>query len=283
MQQIEQNQSDIMSEIGRRCVKEECKDIGKIPNSAKLTPKQVEDIFITYCNTNLSLTEISEKYGVKPGAIGAIIRRKNWRDVTEKYTDLLNNRHKVKDLDGEIWKDVIGYEGLYKCSNLGRIKSLERNVYNFTGLKKIEERLMRGSLNDWGYRTVRLSKGDDCKTTTFHRIIAIAFIPNPDNKLEVNHKNFNKDDNKTENLEWSTRIENCSHAWDNKYREQGLDLSNKKRGEQVKCSKLTEIQVKAIRSAHERYGIGYLTLSKLCGVGQMTIKYIIERKTWHHI
>ena len=98
----------------------------------------------------------------------------------------------------EKWRDVVGYEGLYEVSSLGRIK---RNG-----------RIKKPHVDHGGYLTVWLSKHSVQKCLKVHRIVAIAFIPNPKNKATVNHINGVKTDNRVENLEWATHSENIIHA-----------------------------------------------------------------------
>lgn len=104
----------------------------------------------------------------------------------------------------EIWKDVIGYEGLYKISNLGNIKS-----FNYLNRQRIQ--VLKPRLSD--YNRVVLSNKKKTKTLLVHRIIAIAFLPNPQNKKCVNHKDGNKLNNNLENLEWVTHKENSKHSF----------------------------------------------------------------------
>ena len=102
----------------------------------------------------------------------------------------------------EIWKDVKDYEGLYQVSNLGRVKSLERKSWNGYKWFIKKERILKPRPLKAGYLKVSLSKDGIVKDFLIHRLVAIAFIPNPNNLPEVNHKDENKGNNRYYNLEW---------------------------------------------------------------------------------
>lgn len=117
----------------------------------------------------------------------------------------------------EVWKDIAGYEGLYQISNLLRIKSLERffEVTRCGRVNKIcqKEKILKCTPNGGGYYYVGLYKDNKKTTLRLHRLIAKAFIPNPNNKPHINHINGIKTDNRIENLEWVTHSENIQHAY----------------------------------------------------------------------
>jgi hypothetical protein len=108
----------------------------------------------------------------------------------------------------EEWKDIEGYEGFYQVSNLGRIRSLDR----ISGGKRYSGKILSGRGNG-KYVVDVLCKDGKRQTVRRHRIVAEAFIPNPHNKPEVNHLDGNKENNATNNLEWSTKKENTDHSW----------------------------------------------------------------------
>ena len=109
----------------------------------------------------------------------------------------------------EIWKNIKGYEGLYQVSNLGRVKSLERK--DNLG-RKVNEKILKNRNATHGYIAVILSKDSNKKTYRVHRLVAEAFIPNPNKYLEVNHKDENKSNNRIDNLEWCDRKYNCNYG-----------------------------------------------------------------------
>lgn len=111
----------------------------------------------------------------------------------------------------EIWKDIVDYEGIYQVSNTGKIKRIGAYT-NQTGKTWNSERILKPARKSRGYMYVQLSKNGKTCPKHVHRLVAEAFIPNPENKPTVNHKNGNKADNSVENLEWATYTENNIHS-----------------------------------------------------------------------
>lgn len=126
------------------------------------------------------------------------------------------NNCDLKDLDGEIWKPVKGYEDLYLVSNMGRVKTLDKIFPNtLTGGTSLRKgRLIKPILQKSGYCHVGLWRNGKCKQSRLHRLVADAFCPNDDslNKTQINHLNENKQDNRAENLAWCTAQENTLHG-----------------------------------------------------------------------
>jgi len=138
----------------------------------------------------------------------------------------------MQDLQGEIWVEIPGYPN-YQISNLERIKSLKRYWDNGLGWRVgIKTKIITGCINSNGYRVVSLLKSGKCLRVLVHRLIATAFIPNPENKRNVNHKNGVKSDNRIENLEWCTQSENILHSYAN-----GLQVGKGVKGVANKKSK----------------------------------------------
>ena len=122
----------------------------------------------------------------------------------------------------EIWKDVKDYEGLYQVSNLGRVKSLgirfiRSNLKPYTKLPRILSQI--GCKN--GYKKVELTKNGFSKRYYVHRLVAEAFIPNPDNLPEVNHKDEVASNNHVDNLEW------CTHRYNSNYGTRAVRIKDK--------------------------------------------------------
>ena len=165
----------------------------------------------------------------------------------------------------EQWKDIAGYKGDYQVSSSGNVRSWKYNMPEPLAVRNIR-----------GYHSVLLYKSGKPLNKYVHRLVLEAFMPNLENKPQVNHKNGNKQDNILSNLEWVTRSENSLHAHRN-------GLMNLPRGEEHFVTKLTEEQVKVIKWARQGYDLKYWQLARMFGVSLATIGNIITGKTWRHV
>lgn len=175
----------------------------------------------------------------------------------------------------EAWKDIFSYEGKYQISSLGRVKSLPR-----TG--RLQVKILKPHFKKGGYLEVSLSKNSSPRYCLISRLVAQAFIPNPQNKLYINHKNGVKKNNTTLNLEWCTFQENEAHAI--KLGLKGPLYQGYAKGEQVGTSKLLEKQVIEIRKL--KFKNPLLTQSELSErfkVSQSQIGRILRKQRWQHL
>lgn len=175
-------------------------------------------------------------------------------------------------------KDITGYEGLYAVTEDGRIWSHPRVCIGGTKRQPIGGRFMRlhrisQNRVNYDYVYVDLYKNCKRKREYVHRLVAQAFIQNPNNCPEVNHKNYIKDDNRVENLEWISRLHNMHH---------GLVRRNTAVGERASNAKLKQEQVLEIRD-HAEQGIPRYALMAHFNMSYSGIKSIINRDTWKHI
>ena len=108
----------------------------------------------------------------------------------------------------EIWKDIKNFEGLYQVSNLGRVKSLPRTINK----RKCKEIIKTATLSNKGYYRLSLCKNGTTKYYAIHRLVAEAFVPNPNNFPIVNHKDTNRTNNNANNLEWCTYKYNSNYG-----------------------------------------------------------------------
>lgn len=129
----------------------------------------------------------------------------------------------------EIWKDIPNYEGLYQVSNIGRVRSYDRNIIYISKTGKVCKRLLPGRImiarvGDDGYYSVELYKNKSSKRIKIHRLVALTFIPNPNNFPCINHKDETRTNNNVENLEW------CTYLYNNNYGTHPQKISNTLKG-----------------------------------------------------
>jgi len=131
------------------------------------------------------------------------------------------------ELQSEIWKDIPEFEGMYQISNLGRVKSLARNMPqpHFPN-RWFKEKILIAACGGYkkNYMIVNLKKNNKQHLMLVHRLIAEAFISNPENYETVNHINGNHKDNRIENLEWCSGLQNTRHYWDTCKKKRGVSL-----------------------------------------------------------
>lgn len=182
-------------------------------------------------------------------------------------------------MEKEIWKPCPEYESHYEISNLGNLRSKRVFIPNdsiFGELKGTwkKKKIKNQTYNRDGYKTSKLCKEGKCRRLTIHRLVAKAFIPNPEGLSQVNHIDGNKDNNKVDNLEWVSPSGNIKHAY-----ETGLITKDHLIGENNAISKLTWVEVRDIRKQLKN-GYKGKELAEIYGVTEGTISYIKNNKIW---
>jgi len=171
------------------------------------------------------------------------------------------------DLEKEMWKDVISYEGLYEVSSFGRVKSIRRR--SLKDGRQVHERILKPGAGNRNYKVVCLSKNGISRTITIHRLVATSFIPDKEIETQVNHKDGNKFNNYLENLEWCTRKENMIHA-------------KKVLKRNINAYALSHKEVFAVRNVDYK-GITLTRVAKIYNVARSTISNIVNRVTYKNI
>lgn len=115
-------------------------------------------------------------------------------------------------MEGEIWKDIDGYSGYYQISNFGRVKSFSRLVLNGFSNRMTTIKIRKPKFNRSGYAEVCINFNNKSIQFRIHRLVALHFIDNPNNKSEVNHIDSNRLNNNVTNLEWTSKRENQCHG-----------------------------------------------------------------------
>lgn len=156
----------------------------------------------------------------------------------------------------EEWRDIKGYEGLYQVSDWGRVKSLIKSLKS-----KKKEIILKTYLASFSYHYVKLIKDGKRKQFTVHKLVAETFIPNPDNKLQIDHISGDKNDNSKWNLKWATQKENMNNPVTKEKR-----LNNPKVSIKIYQYTLDGKLVHIYQSMHEaeRDGYGRKEIKKCC-------------------
>jgi hypothetical protein len=174
-------------------------------------------------------------------------------------------------MEKEIWKEIAGYDGRYLVSNLGRIES----VFDKKGNKRRPRLFLKPNVGKLGYNRVHFYPKDGKRPLFLvHRIVAEAFIPNPENKRTVNHKNGNKSDNRVDNLEWMTHAENQQHAYSS-------GIVKRRFGEAASAThKLTLEKVNEIKRLHDPIKRNGRILATQFGISPSHISFIVRGHRW---
>lgn len=167
----------------------------------------------------------------------------------------------------EQWKDIKGYEEKYQISNLGRVKSLKRTQSNNGGKQQVNEKIKSTRIKNSGYEITDLYKDRKQKTFMIHRLVAQAFIPNPNNKEQVNYIDGNKSNNCVDNLEWTIQSENIIHSYksirEDKRNNNAINTMTKATSKKVTCLNSGIIYNSASEAARE-VGVSASLLMRCC-------------------
>lgn len=180
------------------------------------------------------------------------------------------------NLENELWKEISGYEEYYMISNFGRIKSTSAPRLKIISFYKSirKAKIIKAAIRKDGYAVAKLCINGKTKSYALHRLVAKAFIPNPDNKPEINHKDFNKLNNHYSNLEWCTQKENYLHALKHgKIKFNFAKRQKKITFRAIPIHKYSDEKIKIVRNLWET---GLFTQYQLAGLLGSTEKYIFQ-------
>lgn len=231
-------------------------------------------------NINIKLTESQVEKLEDIKDLGVFIHQAINKKIEEiEARKLLTN--KSLNLENEKWKDIKGHEGQHEVSSCGRVRSVDRTISKVDGRydKQVtfykQGRIKTLTYHHGQYFIIKLSNEGKNKTHFVHRLVAEAFLPNPNNLPIVNHKNSIKTDNNIENLEWVSNSENVKHAIKNK-------LTTICSGENHGACKYTDEDILKIRKLYKDK-LSLTEIGKIMGTNKARIWEIVHRKTWKHI
>lgn len=176
----------------------------------------------------------------------------------------------------EVWKPVIGYEGVYEASNLGRVRSLSRTIRcGYGKVRSLKGRVLKPILQNAGYLQVQLAYQGKTGHRTVHRIVAELFCHNKQGCNVINHIDANRLNNAASNLEWCTQEQNYHHA-------RSMGLVKIPRGSEKGAAKLTESDIPQIRYLIER-GWKIKDIADAYGVAAPQVSFIKSGRAWSHV
>lgn len=170
----------------------------------------------------------------------------------------------------EEWRQISGYEGLYEVSNLGNVRS----YHNFGNGLRTKPKPVKPSIDRYGYQFLTLCKDTKHKKYTVHKLVASAFLENPNELPQIDHVNGIKTDNRAENLEYVSARENTIRS---------VFLGLKPHGEKHKLHKLSQKNVDDIRELYSSGKYSQRKLSEMFGVSGCTIGRILRNETWREL
>lgn len=172
------------------------------------------------------------------------------------------------DYEDEEWRDVVGYDGYFQVSNMGRVRGVKR--------KYGKERVLSPATNKYRYKVVCLCVNYVQKTALVHQLVMDAFVGKTPEGLEINHKNGDKGDNRLENLEFCTPRENMLHS----YRELGRLSARGERNGMAKIAEEDVVEIKRLLASGE---YSFRSLATMFGLSPASIADIKAGRTWRHI
>jgi len=182
----------------------------------------------------------------------------------------------MNSVNEEMWRPVIGYEGYYEVSSLGRVRSVDRYVNHSPGTKAMKKgRVLRGGKAPNGYRTTSLSKDGTSTTHSTHTLVASAYLGRRPDGHQVNHKDGRKENNAANNLEYVTPKENTRHSWQ-------FGLQSVQRGTDCYNARITPKDVARIRRSYAG-GQTQRSLAAEYKTSPANISAICLRRSWRHI
>lgn len=178
----------------------------------------------------------------------------------------------------EIWKNIVGYGNNYMVSNFGRVKSMPRKIDNGFNKRLSREKILKPSIREGYERVCLCDNKKDCRIS-IHRLVAEAFIPNPHNLKQINHKDFIKNNNHVSNLEWCSPSQNVQHFLKGNRR-------TCRTGDNHHSTKISQEIAAKIKQIHKEQKIGALRIKNLLEIKNVSVQaihHIISGKNFKYI